>query len=103
MDTNAVVKLRHLIKTTSDEFYDDEDGYNYAEARYLCYYLQEKGLLLSFYTRFKKTCAHDPSGLKTLEELLQKDIDSIEIEWLQWARTLPDNLRRVGSAAAFRN
>jgi len=103
IDTNAVVRLRHLIKTTTDEFYDDEDGYNYAEARYLCYYLQEKGLLQSFYSKFRENSSHDPSGLKTLEEVLQKDIDSIEKEWLQWARALPDNLRRVGAASAFRN
>jgi hypothetical protein len=95
IDTNSVVKLSQLINTTNDEFYDDKEGYNYAEARYFCYYLQDKGLLQAFYTRFKQSYASDPSGLKTLEEILQKDIDSIEKEWLQWARAMHSNLRRV--------
>jgi hypothetical protein len=103
IDTNSVVKLRQLIKTTTDEFYNDEEGYNYAEARYLCFYLQEKGLLRDFYNRFKQTGAYDPSGLRTLEEVLQKDIESIETEWLQWARALQENTRRVGVSSAFRN
>jgi hypothetical protein len=35
-----------LLATTSDEFYEVyRSGLNYAKARYLCYYLQERGLL----------------------------------------------------------
>jgi hypothetical protein len=86
---NEVVKLRQLIEASNDQFYDDKDGYNYAEARYLCYYLQEKGLLRAYYAQFKQKHGADPSGLKTLEEVLKKDIDSFEKEWLEWARNLP--------------
>src|SRR5262249_5624863 len=95
IDSNSIVKLSRLVNTTNDEFYDDNDGYNYAEARYLCYYLQEQDMLKTFYARFKKRFYEDPTGLKTLEEVMQKDIDSIENDWLQWARALPSNLRRV--------
>jgi hypothetical protein len=95
IDANELVKLSRLVNTTNDEFYDDDDGYNYAEARYLCYYLQEKDLLKVFYSRFREKFYEDPTGLKTLEEIMQKDIESIENDWLQWARTLPSNMRRV--------
>jgi hypothetical protein len=88
IDTNEVIKLRHLLETTNEQFYDDKDGYNYAEARYLCYYLQEKGLLKIFYQRFKEKYKEDPQGIKTLEEVLKKDLDTIEKEWVVWARDL---------------
>ncbi|MEW6732012.1 MAG: hypothetical protein AB1489_11860 [Acidobacteriota bacterium] len=95
IDTNSVVKLRQLVETTNDEFYNDRDGYNYAEARYLCFYLQDKGLLKAFYQRFKQTHRDDPSGRRTLEEILKKDIDEIEREWLQWANGLPIDRQRT--------
>jgi hypothetical protein len=36
-----LLTLRDLTKTTDDAFYDDDRGEHYAQARYLCYYLQE--------------------------------------------------------------
>ncbi len=41
-----------LTATGNDEFYTEDPGTNYRQARYLCYYLQEKGLLVSFYKEF---------------------------------------------------
>lgn len=89
IETDSLVKLRQLLVSNDEQFYDDQEGYHYAEARYLCYYLQELGLLKTFYRNFKKNHATDPSGIKTLEELLKKDIDEIEKDWLQWALKLP--------------
>ena len=31
----------------ANAFYNEDKGVNYAEARYLCYYLQEQGVLVS--------------------------------------------------------
>lgn len=86
INTNNTVPLNALLRTTNDQFYDDKDGYNYAEARYICYYLQEKGLLKSFYARFKEQCQQDPSGIKILEDLLKKDLAAFEKEWVDWAK-----------------
>lgn len=38
-----VPALEKLLRTTSDEFYGDDSGVHYAAARYLLYYLQERG------------------------------------------------------------
>lgn len=89
VNTNTTIKLRTLLSKTNDEFYDDPDGYNYAEARYLCYYLQEKGLLQKFYARLKQQQIVDKNGILSLEEIVQKDLDSFEKDWLEWVKTLP--------------
>ena len=36
--------FKELTAMTSGEFYNEDRGTNYAQARYLCYYLQERGL-----------------------------------------------------------
>jgi hypothetical protein len=46
------------------------EGANYAQARYLCMYLQERGLLAEYYRAFREHRLDDPRGLKTLEEVL---------------------------------
>lgn len=51
-------------------FYNEGTGTNYAQARYLCYYLQEKGLLRKFYKEFVANQKTDPTGYKTLQSVL---------------------------------
>jgi len=86
---NRVTGLRKLISTTRAEFYRDERGTHYAEARYFCMYLQEVGLLEKFYRRFRDNYKKDPTGAKTIEELLGKSLEKIQENWLEWVRELP--------------
>jgi hypothetical protein len=44
-------------------------GNSYAQARYLCYYLQEKGLPVKFYNAFISSTKKDPSGYETLKKI----------------------------------
>lgn len=77
-----VPSFKTLCSTTSSEFYDKDRGTNYAQARYLCYYLQEKGLLRKFYRRFYANREEDPTGYATLEEILnRKDMAAFQREW----------------------
>lgn len=62
--------FKDLLSTTRTAFYADETGVYYAQARYLCYYLQEKGLLIKFYKEFTKNSVADPTGYKTLQKVL---------------------------------
>ena len=71
-----------LLKTSSGEFYSSNRGDNYAQARYLCYYLQERGLLVGFYRGFLASRADDPSGLQTLKKVLgEDDMDAFRRKW----------------------
>lgn len=47
---------------TTEESYEKDRGANYAQAQYLCYDLQQKGLLQKFYRRFHADCEKDPTG-----------------------------------------
>ena len=57
------------------EFYGGTSGYSqhYAQARYLCYYLQEKELLAKFYHEFVANAKKDPTGYETLKRILGED------------------------------
>ena len=71
-----------LTGTTSDEFYNKDRGTNYSQARYLCYYLQEKGLLVKFYADFAAARKEDPTGYKSLVKVLgEKDMKAFQKRW----------------------
>ena len=71
-----------LCHTTDNEFYEQDRGTNYAQARYLCYYLQQKDLLKTYYHRFLANRKDDPSGYKTLKAVLDADdMDKFQKQW----------------------
>ena len=79
---HQVRPFKALCATTDREFYRDDRGTNYAQARYLCYYLQEEGLLRRFYRRFAANHALDPSGYRTLQAVLGRDdMEAFQKEW----------------------
>jgi len=71
-----------LLALDARGFYADERGTNYAQARYLCYYLQERGLLVRFYREFHAARAADPTGFDTLRRVLgEADMDAFQKRW----------------------
>lgn len=80
--------LSELVATSEDEFYGAKSGVYYAEARYLLYYLQEKGLLAEFYRAFADGLATDGSGRAALERTLGQRLESFEPAWKKYVLTL---------------
>ncbi len=71
-----------LTATGIDEFYTEDPGTNYSQARYLCYYLQEKGLLVRFYQSIYKNRINDPTGYESLKNVLGvSDMDKFKKDW----------------------
>jgi hypothetical protein len=71
-----------LCATTGDAFYGPRSGLNYAQARYLCYYLQEHGRLREYYHEFVARADRDPGGYDTLRRILGRDdMQPFELEW----------------------
>lgn len=71
------------------KFYTEDRGTNYSQARYLCYYLQEKGLLVKFYMEFYANRKNDPTGYKTLKKILgDPDMDKFKKEWEAYVLSL---------------
>lgn len=84
-------RLRPLEDIIGDpRFYDDRRvGLNYAQARYLMFYLQEKGLLKDYYRRFREGAREDPSGVETLKEILgTEDLSQFDKSWRTWVLSL---------------
>lgn len=59
-----------LLRMRETEFYGDEQGANYAVARYLLYYLQERDRLVPFMRDFAATRDADPTGEAALARAL---------------------------------
>ena len=77
-----VPSFKALCETTTNEFYREDPGTNYSQARYLCYYLQQQGKLRSFYDRFRRNVKDDPTGYKTLMKTLgEDDMDAFKSKW----------------------
>ena len=84
-----IISFETLLSMDPQTFYNDDRGVNYAQARYLCYYLQEKGLLRKFYQEFVSKQSEDPSGFKSLKKILgETDMDSFKIRWEKYVLTL---------------
>jgi hypothetical protein len=77
-----VPSFKTLTAMDSNAFYNDGKGTNYAQSRYLCYYLQEKAVLVKFYQDFYAHRHEDPTGFKTLQKVLaQTDMDLFKRQW----------------------
>jgi len=79
-------KLAHMNDTT---FYADDRGIHYAAARYLLYYLQEKGMLRSFYTTARGVRKQDPSAYQSLVKTLgERDMAAFQKRWTKYVAGL---------------
>jgi hypothetical protein len=78
----AVPRFERMMATTDAEFYDRDPGTHYAQARYLLFYLQERGLLERFYREFHAARDADPTGVATLRSVLgEPDLVAFQGRW----------------------
>jgi hypothetical protein len=74
--------FEELTRLGRQAFYGDRMELNYAEARYLLYYLQERGFLVTYYRRFVAAAASDPTGYATLQSVLGvPDMATFQRQW----------------------
>jgi len=82
---NRGVPLADLMKTTTEQFYGEDDrGVHYATARYFCLYLQDHDLLIPFFKEFKASASEDPTGAKSLQKVTGKTPAELEPIWRDW-------------------
>jgi len=84
----SYTSIERLMKTNWEEFYGDGSDVNYAQARYLCMYLQEQGLLKKYYQNFRDTYNDDNTGRKQMEKITGKSISELDAEYVAWVKTL---------------
>ncbi|HRE11732.1 MAG TPA: hypothetical protein PK605_09645 [Ignavibacteria bacterium] len=80
--------IERLMKTNWEEFYGDESDVNYSQARYLCMYLQEQGLLKKYYQNFRDSYNDDNTGIKQMEKITGKSINELDAEYVAWVKSL---------------
>jgi hypothetical protein len=77
-----VPPFEKLLAMDEGAFYDDDTGTNYAQSRYLLYYLQMRGLLARYYKEFHANRAKDPSGVESLRKVLgEHDLGAFKERW----------------------
>lgn len=92
MQKQRLGTLEALI--SSREIRQERQAIEYAQARYFCLYLQERGLLPFFYRKFRNRAATDPSGLRTLCEIFDtENLDGIDRNFRQWVIALYERVR----------
>ena len=84
-----VPQFKKLCSTSTNEFYNADPGTNYAQARYLCHFLQKQGKLQTFYREFSRGVNQDPSGYRTLQKVLGRtDMTKFKKDWEQYVLKL---------------
>ena len=86
-----LLSFERLTTLDTEDFYGEVGGYGsyYGQSRYLCYYLQEKELLVRFYREFVANAKDDPTGFKTLQKVLgEADMVAFQKKWEAWVGTL---------------
>jgi hypothetical protein len=77
-----VPSFKSLLSMDDDGFYGGDYGVHYAEARYLLYYLQKKGLLVRYYQEFYQNRDTDKTGYETLRKVLgEEDMVAFKKRW----------------------
>ncbi|MBS1795430.1 MAG: hypothetical protein JSS81_16355 [Acidobacteria bacterium] len=96
LQQKIVPTFQKLTAMNDTEFYREDTGTNYAQARYLLYYLQYKNLLVKYYAEFLKNRTTDPTGYKSLQKILgEKDMNAFQKKWEAFVMKL-----RVGTEPA---
>ena len=92
MQKRRLGTLESLI--SAREIREETQAIEYAHARYFCLYLQERGLLPFFYRKFRDRAGSDPSGLRTLCEILgEENLDPVDRNFRQWVIALYEQVR----------
>jgi hypothetical protein len=87
--TATVPSFRKLMAMDAGAFYDDARGTHYAASRYLCYYLQQRGLLVKFYREFHAHQKEDPTGYQTLRRIVNvRDMNAFQQRWEKYVLSL---------------
>lgn len=74
---------------TEKDFRGTNVGRNYAQARYLCMYLQEQGKLGEFYRRYRDNRLNDAHGIASLEKTIgAAAMATLDADYQKWVMTL---------------
>ena len=82
---DQTIPWRRIMQMSQPTFLQDA-GLAYAQARYMLFYMWEKGLLKRFYDEYTRTSSFqgDKTALESFEIAFGRPIDEIERDWKAW-------------------
>lgn len=80
--------LKHLFSMSDRDFRGRYEGLYYSMSRYVCQWLDSKGLLWKFYQRWRDTYAADKSGAKAFRAVVGKTPAQANKRWVRWVKRL---------------
>ncbi len=81
-------RLDRLFGMPDATFRGDKEDLNYATARYVCQWLDEKGKLWAFFQRWKDDAQNDPTGEKAFREVVGMTPAEAHAVWSKWVLAL---------------
>jgi hypothetical protein len=83
-----IATLDRLFAMDDGEFRGANEDLGYAMARYFCQWLDHKGMLWSFYQRWRDDFDDDPTGEKAFRAVVGKTPAQATAEWARWVKRL---------------
>ncbi len=84
----GLARLDALFGMQDDVFRGDHEDLNYALARYVCQWLDERGKLWPFYQRWRDTADADPTGVKAFRDVVGMTPAEANAAWSKWTLAL---------------
>ena len=84
----GTAKLDGLFGMSDDAFRGPEEKLHYATARYVCQWLDQRGLLWPFYRAWRDSFDTDPTGAKTFERVVGTTPAAANPAWTNWVKAL---------------
>ncbi|MFM9959072.1 MAG: TPR end-of-group domain-containing protein [Phycisphaerales bacterium] len=86
----GLMPLERYLALPDDKFMSDRPRAQYAQARALCMFLHEQGLLTKWFGAYVKGYDEDATGRAALEEVFDLPLPRIEQRFRAWAAKLPE-------------
>jgi hypothetical protein len=99
-DTGHLLKIEDLCALSRDRFTNSRPLAMYAQARVLFLFLYREGKLREWYTHFTEHFREDPSGLASIDAVLDGDLEEINERYAQFCKNLPEVPEEVGRGMA---
>ena len=87
-ELNRLSSVRDLASMSPRGFSERRPLATYAEVRSFFLWLLEQGKLEAWYRDYTEHYDEDPTGIASLERVLERDADAIDRDFRAWARTL---------------
>jgi len=81
-------KLDALFGMSDQNFRGEHEGLHYATARYVCQWLDARGLLWPFYRKWRDNVASDPTGARTFADVTGMSPKDASDVWIKWVRSI---------------